>query len=78
MQASCETAQQIGSSFFPHVIQVLSPSTTAAVQRFACFIKNKTVLNAIHSDAIMLVIIRSSPSFTTHVKLRQTICLQVI
>jgi len=63
---------------FPRVIQLLSPSTTAADQRFACFIKNKTVLNAVHSGSIMLVIVGSSPSFSTHVTLRQAIYLQVI
>jgi hypothetical protein len=77
MLASSDTTQQIGSSF-PRVIQALSPSTTAADQRFACFIKNKTVLNAVHSGAVMLVIIGSSPSFSTLVTLRQAICLQVI
>jgi len=36
------------------------------------------VLNAVHSDAIMLVIIRSLPSFSKHVTLRQALCLQVV
>ena len=73
MLASSETTQQIGSSFSPRYAASVTP-TIAADQRFACFIKNKTVLNAIHSGAIMLVIIGSSPSFSTHVTLRQVIC----
>jgi hypothetical protein len=53
MLAICETTQQIGSSLSSRYSAFITINNSSC-QCFACFMKNKIVLHATHSGAIML------------------------